>query len=106
MEVIEQYSDEARIQLSFFSFMAIAIWVCFGVAIAFSFAFHLMVTSVSSDIASENTVFWFSSLMYGFLGFVFSLIGAAAIYPFYNFWCEKMRGQRVKGKFALINRDV
>lgn len=106
MEFQEQYGDEARIQLNFFSFMIIAVWVCFGVGIAFSFAFHLIVTNVSSDIASENTVFWFSSLMYGFLGFIFALIGAVIIYPIYNFWCERMRGQRVKGKIALVQRGL
>lgn len=106
MEVQEQYSDEARIQLNFFSFMTVAIWICFGVGIAFSFAFHLVVTSASSDVASANTMFWLSSLMYGFLGFVFSLVGAAIIFPIYNLWCERMRGQRVKGKFALIKRGL
>ncbi|MBQ4831615.1 hypothetical protein J8L84_20280 [Alteromonas sp. MMG017] len=106
MDVQELYGDEARIQLNFFSFMTIAIWVCFGVGIAFSFAFHLVVTNVASDVASESTMFWLSSLMYGFLGFIFSLVGAAIIYPIYNFWCERMRGQRVKGKIALVNRGL
>jgi H+/Cl- antiporter ClcA len=106
MEFQEQYSDEARIQLSFFSFMTIAVWICFGVGITFSFAFHLVVTSLSSDVTSESTMFWFSSLMYGFLGFIFSLIGSAIIYPVYNFWCERMRGQRVKGKIALVKRGL
>ncbi|CAM4466555.1 hypothetical protein SHLI107390_20385 [Shewanella livingstonensis] len=32
MEYLEHYSDEARIQLSFFSFMTIALWIFFGVA--------------------------------------------------------------------------
>jgi hypothetical protein len=106
MDVQEQYSNEARIQLNFFSFIAIAVWICFGVAIAFSFAFHMIVTNTSSDIASESTMFWLSSLMYGFLGFLFSLIGSALIYPVYNFWCNRMRGQRVKGKFALVKRGL
>ncbi|TLU66921.1 hypothetical protein FE810_05290 [Thalassotalea litorea] len=104
MDVQENFSDEARIQLNFTSFMAVAIWVCFGVAISFSIAFHFIVTSTFTDAGFENTMFWFSSLMYGFIGFIFSLIGSALIYPIYKFWCERMRGQRVKGKFALVNR--
>ena len=104
MDMHEKYSDEARIQLNFFSFMVIATWICFGVGIAFSIAFNFMITTTAIDEETANTMFWFSSLMYGFLGFIFSLIGAALIYPVYKFWCDKMRGQRVKGKFALIQR--
>jgi len=106
MEVHEQYSDEARIQLNFFSFMSVAIWICFGVAISFSIAFHLVVSTNINVTGSEGKMFWFASLMYGFLGFIFSLIGSAVIYPLYNFWCERSRGQRVKGKFALVKRRL
>ncbi|MBO1257082.1 hypothetical protein J3L16_15465 [Alteromonas sp. 5E99-2] len=106
MSIQEEYSDEARIQLNFFSFMAVAVWICLGVGIAFAVGLHLFVSNISSDVASENTMFWFSSLMYGFLGFIFSLIGSATIYPVYNFFCNRMRGQRVKGKFALVKRSL
>ncbi|WP_406664175.1 hypothetical protein [Gallaecimonas sp. GXIMD1310] len=106
MDIQEQYSDEARIQLNFASFMVVAVWVCFGVGLSFSVAFHFFITNVASDMASENTMFWFSSAIYGFLGFIFSLIGSAVIYPAYSFWCERMRGQRVKGKFALVRRGI
>ncbi|MEE1672442.1 hypothetical protein SNR37_001763 [Agarivorans aestuarii] len=106
MEVKETYSDEARIQLNFFSFMVIAVWVCFGVGIAFAIAFNFVVTTTVVDESAANTMFWFSSLMYGFLGFLFSLIGSALIYPIYKFWCDRMRGQRVKGKFALVRREL
>lgn len=104
MDVQEEYSDEARIQLNFLSFMAVAIWICFGVAISFSIAFHLVVTNSVSGSEFENTMFWMSSMLYGFLGFIFSLIGSAGIYPLYRLWCERMRGQRVKGKFAIVKR--
>jgi hypothetical protein len=106
MSIQEEYSNEARIQLNFFSFMAVAVWICLGVGIAFSIGFHLFVSNISSDVASESTMFWFSSLMYGFLGFIFSLIGSAIIYPVYNYFCNRMRGQRVKGKFALVKRGL
>ncbi|TQF67869.1 hypothetical protein [Pseudoalteromonas luteoviolacea] len=106
MGIQEQYSNEARIQLNFASFMVVAVWVCFGVGLSFSVAFHFVVTNLTSDVASESTMFWLSSVMYGFLGFIFSLIGSAVIYPVYNFWCERMRGQRVKGKFALVQRSI
>ncbi|WP_372940529.1 hypothetical protein [Shewanella sp.] len=105
MEIHEHYSNEARIQLSFFSFMAIALWICFGGALSFSIAFHLVISTQIHVEGSEDTVFWFASLMYAFLGFIFSLIGAALIYPIYSFWCERSRGQRVKGKFALVKRE-
>ncbi|ALS98663.1 hypothetical protein AT746_10550 [Lacimicrobium alkaliphilum] len=106
MEVHEQYSDEARIQLSFLSFMSVAIWICFGVAFSFAIAFHLVVSTNIHIAGSEGNVFWFASLMYGFLGFIFSLVGSALIYPLYNFWCERSRGQSVKGKFALVHRGL
>jgi len=104
MEVSESYSTEARIQLNFSSFMVIAIWVCLGGAIAFAIAFNLMVT-VTVD-RSGGSMFWFTSLAYAMAGFIFALIGAAASYPFYNMWCEKMRGQSVKGKFSFIKRGT
>lgn len=105
MEGLEQYSDEARIQLNFFSFMSVAIWICFGVAISFSIAFHLVISS-NFEVSGDSSGFWFASLIYGFLGFFFSLIGSALIYPLYNFWCERSRGQRVRGKFAVIKRGL
>ena len=85
MDVQEEFIDEARIQLNFFSFMAVAVWICFGVSVVFSVAFHLVVTNTYSDATSESTMFWFSSAVYGLLGFVFALVGAAVIYPVYNF---------------------
>lgn len=100
------YGDEARIQLNFFSFMTIAIWVCFGAAITFAITFHFVVSFTAYEDGNANTMFWFASMMYGFLGFIFSLIGAAVVYHPYRFWCEKMRGQRVRGKIALINRGL
>ena len=106
MDLKEQYSDEARIQLNFASFMVIAIWVCFGVAFAFGVAFHLVISHVFIAESSEGTIFILSSLMYSTLGFIFSLIGAAAIYPLYKLWCENMRGQSVKGKFAFISKGT
>ncbi|WP_102795919.1 hypothetical protein [Bowmanella denitrificans] len=106
MEVREQYGEEARIQLNFFSFMTVAVWVCFGVSLSFALALHLVITSTLTDASFESTVFWLSTAMYGFIGFVFSLIGSALIYPIYNLWCERMRGQRVRGKFAIVCRDV
>ena len=106
MEFQEQYGNEARIQLNFASFMVVAVWICCGVALSFTVAFHFGVTNVTSDVASDRTMFWLSSVMYGFLGFIFSLIGSALIYPVYSFWCERMRGQRVKGKFALVKRGI
>ncbi|WP_163936421.1 hypothetical protein [Paraferrimonas sp. SM1919] len=106
MDIQEQYSNEARIQLNFASFMVVAIWVCLGVGLSFAVAFHLLVTNVSSGADSASQMFWFSSAVYGFLGFIFSLIGSAVIYPLYSFWCERMRGQRVKGKFALVQRSI
>lgn len=102
MEVKEHYSDEARIQLSFFSFMSIAIWICFGVSLAFALATHLVVTQIVYDSSSEGQIFLLGTLMYGGIGFVFSLIGSVIVYPIYNLWCERMRGQRVTGKFALV----
>lgn len=106
MELKEQYSDQARIQLNFASFMVIAIWVCFGVALAFGVAFHLVISNVFIAEGSEGTIFILSTLMYSTLGFIFSLIGSAAIYPFYELWCENMRGQSVKGKFAFISKGT
>ena len=106
MEVSEQYSQEARMQLDFYSFMAVAIWVCFGVAITSTVAMHLVVTTVATSTEVESSMFLFSSAVYGFLGFLFSLFGSAGIYPLYKFWCGKKRGQRVTGRFAFINRGV
>ena len=106
MEVNEQYSKEARMQLDFYSFMAVAIWVCFGVAITSGVAMHLVVTTVATSAEVETSMFLFSSAVYGFLGFIFSILGSAIIYPLYKFWCGKKRGQRVTGNFAFINRCV
>ena len=104
MELKEQYSDQARIQLNFSSFMVIAIWICFGVAFAFGGGFHLIISNVFPGESSEDKILILSTLMYSTLGFIFSLIGSAAIYPFYKLWCENMRGQSVKGKFAFISK--
>ena len=84
--------------------MVIAIWICLGGAIIFSVVFNFAVT-VTVDL-SGGSMFWFTSLAYGAAGFLFSLIGAAVSYPFYNMWCERMRGQSVKGKFSFINRGT
>jgi H+/Cl- antiporter ClcA len=105
MLIQEQYSEEARIQLNFFSFMTVAVWVCFGAGIAFSITLHLVFKSAASGTEFQNQIFWFSSLMYGFLGFIFSLIGAAVVFPVYKLWCERTRGQSVKGKFAFSTRN-
>ncbi|WP_434926719.1 hypothetical protein [Shewanella sp. HL-SH2] len=106
MDVNEQYSQEARMQLDFYSFMAVAIWICFGVAITSGVAMHLVVTTVAASSEVESSMFLFSSAVYGFLGFIFSLLGSAGIYPLYAFWCGKKRGQRVTGRFAFINSGV
>ena len=106
MELKEQYSNQARIQLNFASFMVIAIWICFGVALAFGIAFHLVISNVFIAESSEGTIFILSTLMYSTLGFIFSLIGSAAIYPLYKLWCENMRGQSVKGKFVFISEST
>jgi len=105
MELKEQYSDQARIQLDFSSFMAIAIWICFGVAFAFGVGFHLVISNVFAGESSEAKILILSTLMYSTLGFIFLLIGSAVIYPFYKIWCENIRGQSVKGKFAFINKS-
>jgi len=106
MDVQEDFSDEARIQLNFVSFMAVAVWICFGVSITFAVSFHLFVTTITVEAGAESTMFWVSSALYGLLGFGSALVGSAIIYPIYNFWCERMRGQRVRGKFALIKRGL
>jgi H+/Cl- antiporter ClcA len=105
VEVSETYGDEARIQLNFFSFMTIAIWICFGAAFTFAITFHFVVSS-TTVVGNANIMFWFATMMYGFIGFIFSLVGAAIVYHPYKYWCEKMRGQRIRGKIALINRDL
>ncbi|MBL4914184.1 hypothetical protein L2719_18000 [Shewanella schlegeliana] len=104
MEVSEQYSQEARMQLDFYSFMAVAIWGGFGVAITSAVAMQLVVTTAATSTEVESSMFLFSSAVYGFLGFLFSLLGSAGIYPLYKFWCDKKRGLRVTGRFAFINR--
>jgi hypothetical protein len=106
MDVNEQYSQEARMQLGFYSFMAVAIWVCFCAAITSGVALHLVVTTVATSAEVETSMFLLSSAVYGFLGGIFLILGSAVIYPFYNFWCDKKRGLRVTGRFAFINSGV
>lgn len=78
-----------------------------GAAITFAITFHFVVSFAAYEgNGNPNAMFWFASLMYGFMGFIFSLIGAAVVYHPYKYWCEKMRGQRFRGKIALINRDA
>lgn len=102
----EVFSDEARIQLKFSSYMKISSLICFFISlVATIVARSFVTTEAASDVDSASIIIWIT--VYTFLGsFLISLFGAAISFPVYSYFCSKFYGQRVYGKFAiLVNRN-
>ncbi|KFZ38699.1 hypothetical protein HR45_04560 [Shewanella mangrovi] len=104
MDIRERYSDIAKVQLSFLSFMTVAIWISLGVGVAFAIGLHLVISHVGSNDDSGVAMFWFYSMMYGFIGFLFSVIGSVISYPVYRLWCKRALGQCLHGHFILMQK--
>jgi len=101
-ELNEIYGYEARIQLSFISYMKIASIICFTFAIVVTVFLRAIVITTTEPGINESTLnTWMAGYMLvGF--FLSSFISSAISYPLYSFICSKQKGQRVTGKFAVL----
>ena len=101
----EIYGNEARVELSLISYLKIALFMSLGVSIIFLITANTFVTTTASspEHASTMTV-WLSFV--SFAGaFIISMLGALISYPFYSFLCNKNKGQRLIGKFAILKES-
>lgn len=101
----EIYSDTARIQLNLFSYLKISFWIWFGTAVSSGAALNIFVTTTIANPDVKWTMFWLSTLLYSFLGLIVSLLGTLISYPIYAIWCNKNRGQSVRGRFAIHQEE-
>lgn len=97
----EVYSNEARVQLSFPSYprivltMAIA-WVTADIVLG------LFTMRATDGVEPEIMLILFAIGAYAGVGLVKVLFCGLISYPLYRWWCQRHRGQRMTGKFAVI----
>jgi len=98
----EIFSNEARIQLSFSSYMKMAALICFGVTVTAT-VFIVFLGGVTYVPGPEEASFPFWLTIYILFGsFLLGMAGAAITYPVYMLLCEKNKGQFATGKFAVL----
>lgn len=98
----ELYAHQIRMQLSFFSFMKLALLVCITVSILFTILLNLMMSpEYHQAIAEIGAVFWLNVyLILGSLGL--ELLASVLAFAVYWYWCSGHRGHVATGKFALL----
>ncbi|MBV33970.1 MAG: hypothetical protein CMP47_00640 [Rickettsiales bacterium] len=96
----EHYVNQARAQLDFKSYMKVALFVCIGFPILYTVFIYSTVEFLSSNTTMTNSILQLLPAI--IMCFVFSLVASLIMYPVYNWWCGKHRGQLMSGKFALL----
>jgi len=101
-ELNEIYGYEARVQLSFISYMKIASIICFTFAIVVTiFLRTIVITTTEPGINESILNTWMAGYMLvGF--FITSFLSSAISFPIYSLICSKQKGQRVTGRFAIL----
>ncbi|MDQ2077126.1 hypothetical protein [Marinimicrobium sp. ABcell2] len=98
----ELYSDSVRAELGLASYLRVIVfagfaWALVGAVVA-AIASEPEVTSITEQIAFYGIVMGFGAVW----GFARLIIAGLIGYPLYKFWCSRMRGQRLQGKFAVV----
>jgi hypothetical protein len=98
----EVFSTEARVQLSFLSYLKIATIMAFGWALVDLVIGIFTAHATNNDQSQSYFIYLWLIGVYVGLGFVKALFCGVISYPIYKWWCQRYRGQRVTGKFAII----
>ncbi len=97
----EVFSAEARVQLSLLSYLKICIIMAVGWALLDVVIGLLTVRVIDgTQPAPVDTIA--AILFYVGVGFAKALFCGVISYPIYRWWCQRHRGQRLTGKFAVI----
>ena len=94
-------------QLSFFTFMKLALLVCAVVSLLFTILLNVMMSpEYYQAIIAHGAIFWVN--VYLFLGsFGLEVIASLLAFSIYWYWCSGHRGHVATGKFAVeLDRDA
>ncbi|AZG36630.1 MULTISPECIES: hypothetical protein [Shewanella] len=96
------YGYEARVQLSFNSYMKIAALISFTFAIVITILLRaVVIIGAEPGIDGSTLDTWIMGYMFvGF--FITSLISSAISFVIYSLICAKQKGHRVTGRFSVL----
>lgn len=96
----EHYDHQARVQLDFKSYMKISVFICIGFSVLYTVFIYLMGDFSNSSVSAFGSILQFLPAIA--ISFVFSVVASLIMYPVYNWWCNKHRGQVMSGRFAML----
>ncbi|MBD1388989.1 hypothetical protein IC617_06065 [Neiella sp. HB171785] len=104
-QVEESYGHTARIELSFGSYMRLALFISVTFALFITIVLILLgQPDTTSRVNTAHIHQWIT--LYTFIGFLlFNLFSAALSFLVYRAWCQQQHGLTMKGKFALKTDD-
>jgi hypothetical protein len=98
----EVYGYEARVQLSFSSYMKIACLISLTFAIVITILLRaVVIIGVGPGIDKSTFSTWMMGYMFGDF-FITSWMSASISFAVYLLLCAKPKGQRVTGIFAVL----
>lgn len=97
----EVFSSEARVQLSLLSYLKICLIMAVGWALL-DVVIGLLTVRIPEGSQSDPQDVIAAVVAYVGFGFIKSLLCGVISYPIYRAWCQRYRGQRLTGKFAII----
>jgi hypothetical protein len=97
----EVYSAEARVQLSLSSYLRIVLIMAGAWALVDVIVGMFTMRGIDGE-SPEIMLSLFAIGTYAGFGFVKALFCGLVSYPLYRWWCQRHRGQRMTGKFAVI----
>lgn len=97
----ELFSQQIRMQLSFVSFMKLALLTSIVISVMFTLLLNLMMDPRAHQaVIEKGAVIWLN--LYLFLGSLgLEVIASMLAFGVYWFWCSGHRGHLATGKFAF-----